>query len=218
MEQHVSIAERMLQHSQLIHNSVSDPSITEKVARYGYTDQKLNEGVELYTLAKQLVEQQGDEYIEQIHATEEFNQLRSDINNEFIDHRKLARVALRGNSLLLSVNLGVKGDISENYSYWDKEVEQFYSNALKSDAIMQAFGELNLTAADLESVLADLNSLRQLKLNQKKEMGEAQMSTKERDAKLRELDIWAHDYRVVATIVFDDQPQVLEKLGILVRS
>ena len=83
---------------------------------------------------------------------------------------------------------------------------------------MGAFAELNITAEKLKAQQRDIATLKTLKLNQKKEMGEAQVATKVRDKKIAELDKWAKKYKKVATIVFEDQPQVLEKLGILVRS
>ena len=214
----MSIPEKMQKHSELIDNTISDPAILDGVAVYGYTPEAVNVGKVHLTESAELVIKQGDEDAEQKHADNGFKTLRSKIEAQFDKDRKLAKIALEEEPLLLKVNLGVNGDVSYNFPDLMVELNQFYGNALKSTEIMTAFGGLNITSERLEVAQADIATLKTLKLKQKKEMGEAQMATKERDKKIVVLDKWAKRYKKVAFIAFEDQPQILEKLGILVRS
>lgn len=218
MSKHKPISEKMQKYSELINNTISDPEILAGVAVYGYTPQKLNIGKVLLDKTAELIVKQGDENVEQTHANNEFKYQRIKINKQFIKYRKLARIALAEAPLLLRINLGVNGEPSDTYADWISELEQFYDNALKSSEIMNAFAEYNIATKTLEAEQAEIAIMKSLKLNQKKEMGEAQMATKERDKKIVELDKWAGIYKKVVTITFEDQPQILEKLGILVRS
>lgn len=218
MSKHKSIPEKMQKYSELIDNTISDPVILSGVAVYGYTLEKVKLGKVHLDETAELIVKQGDEDAEQKHADDSFKALRSKIEAQFRKDRKLAKIALEEEPLLLKVNLGVMGDVSYNFPDLMVELNQFYDNALKSTEIMTAFGELNLSSEKLQAMQADIAALKSLKLTQKKEMGEAQMATKERDKKLSVLDKWAKRYKKVATIAFEDQPQILEKLGILVRS
>jgi len=51
-----------------------------------------------------------------------------------------------------------------------------------------------------------------------KEIGESQDSTKIKDSAFAKIDSWMMDFNAVAKIAMGDNPQLLETLGILVRS
>ncbi len=51
-----------------------------------------------------------------------------------------------------------------------------------------------------------------------REVGESQDATKQKDAAFAEIDDWMRDFYAVARIALEDHPQLLETLGILVRS
>ncbi|NEP46299.1 MAG: hypothetical protein F6K35_46720, partial [Okeania sp. SIO2H7] len=53
---------------------------------------------------------------------------------------------------------------------------------------------------------------------QEKEKGEAQQATKTRDEALDALDDWLGDFLAIAEVALADKPQLLEALGVLVRS
>lgn len=218
MRNYKPIPEKMQKHSELINNTITDPVILAAVATYGYTPEKLDIGKSLLNETADLIVKHGDEDAEQAHADDDFKMQRIKINEKFTKHQKLAAIALDDKPLLLKLNLGVNGQASDVYSEWISDIDLFYGNALKSDEILAALAELNITKEILEAMQAEIATMKTLKLNQKKEMGEAQMATKERDKKISELDKWARRYKKVAHITFEDQPQILEKLGILVRS
>ncbi len=67
----------------------------------------------------------------------------------------------------------------------------------------------------IESTVRDLKILRIDALKEKKQ---AQEATRLRNEKLDALDHYCTDLQTLAKIALEEQPQLMEKLGILVRS
>ena len=77
---------------------------------------------------------------------------------------------------------------------------------------------LGQTEAILTTALQEIDQIYELQETINREQGDAQNATQVRDMKFEELIDWLSDYETVARIALADQPQLLEKLGIVVPS
>lgn len=84
--------------------------------------------------------------------------------------------------------------------------------------MMAVIGEYGYTPEKLKEEAALIEQVTAKNLIQKKEMGEAQEATQNRDKKLDDLATRISGLRAVAKVALDDNPQMLEKLGILART
>lgn len=83
---------------------------------------------------------------------------------------------------------------------------------------MSKLAEEGITPAKLTAGKALVDSVEALSVAQAKERGEAQDATQARDTALDELDEWMSDFLAIAHVALEDQPQLLEKLGIIAPS
>ena len=82
---------------------------------------------------------------------------------------------------------------------------------------MLALAEYNITEEQLKNGLIHIEMVENYADVIMREKGDVQNATKERDAKLEELSEWINDYELIAKIALKAQPQLLKKLGIVVK-
>jgi hypothetical protein len=211
------IDEFLLSSRVMIENALSDPGIKMALANYGYTEEKLQAGKVLYDEASGLQSSQKKEYGEQVAATAELNNNWDAANREYMKTLKIARVAFKDN---LKANKAVMlyGSRKESLSGWLEQAKVFYANILGDSELKNLLSGYGYTQEKLQQEAGHIEHIVGKHLQQKKELGEAQEATETRDKKLDELAKWVSDLRAVAKVALGDNPQQLEKLGILART
>jgi len=212
-----SIPELLLDANTAIENTLNDEEILSAVAEFGYDEQTINAGKVLYDKTNQLQQQQQKEYGDQYTASAAFKAKLAEAKSVYIRFVKVARVAFK-NDYAAFQKLALAGKRKHSFSDWFAQVEQFYNNALVDPAVLSALSKFGVTQAKLEQGKQLAQETQDAAVAKKKESGEAQQATLTRDKAADELDDWLSDYKALAKIALEDKPQLLEKLGILVRS
>jgi hypothetical protein len=195
-----------------IQNALNDPEILTALTVYGYDETALQAGAALVTEAETLHRAQQAEYADQYTATEALNAARDEAHALYTEHLTLARVAFRDDSEARNF-LDLDGRRKRTFSGWLKQAETFYTHLLETPDVLAALqARFPLEQSVFEAGRAQIAALVELNRAQEKEKGEAQQATKTRDAALDALDAWLDDYRAVAEIALQDQPQKLEAL------
>ncbi len=92
---------------------------------------------------------------------------------------------------------------------------QFYINAIADADILAKLNNFGITQAKLEQGKQLVQEVEAANAAQKKEMGEAQQATLDRDNAIDVLNSWLSDFVAIARIALEDRPQLLEKMGIV---
>jgi hypothetical protein len=182
----------------------------------GYSESKLNEGAALLNDAKTIVENQRKEYGEVDEAQDRYESERKAANDDYMDTIRICRVAFKDDVKAITT-LELNGRRARTISGWLEQTTSFYRSLLSNDEWKAALANFGQTE---EKLTTRLNAIEQVALASeavKKEMGDAQNATRERDMKLEELAEWVNDYEVIARIALADKPQLLEKIGIVVK-
>ena len=207
-----SIDERLLAAQVAIDNALGDADVLAALNVFGYDEARLNAGKGLYEEALALVNQQKAEYGDQFEATAVVQAAWEEGDAAYMRALKVARVALKGNQKARAA-LMLGGARKQSLSGWLEQVAAFYTNLLGDADLMAEMGNFGYDQARLEAEQALIQAVLDANLVQEKEKGEAQEATQQRDAKLDEMDEWMADFKVIALVALEENPQWLEKLG-----
>jgi hypothetical protein len=200
----------------LLINAQSDPAISAALARYGYDAERLAAGAALLDAAEEQARAQQTEYAEQYAATNALEEAQARLRATYHRHVKLARVAFVPDTLAYK-KLDLRGERKRGLGGLLAQTEAFY-RALQSDAALQSeMATLTVDEAAVAEALAQVEAVKAARAAQVQERGEAQAATRTRDAAVAQLRGYLRDLRRIAEVALEDQPQALEKLGILER-
>ena len=209
--------DRMEQYRILIWNSSEDEIIRTRIEPYGYNEEKLTQGKNLFNEVSQLAQTQEQEHAEQYAATQAFHEKWLNSEEETKDLQKICRYVFKNNyEAFEKLKLNAKRE--RKYADWWQQSRSFYDVLLNNPSFiteLSAFAYTTETIQQQRDLLDEINNLRVVR---EQEKGDAQQATKNRDAKFEELKDWCEDSRDLVKLVFKNDPQYLEKLGILVRS
>ena len=197
-----------------ITNALGYEQVKNLMAEFGYTEERLQEGQQLYETASELQLKQQKEYGEQFEATDTLNAAKATANQQYAKHLKIARIAL-ANSRNAEESLQLTGRRKRTLSGWLKQVKAFYANALASDTVLAALSQYGITAEKLTTMQEQVDEVERAFNRQLREKGEAQAATQQRDEAFEALQDWMGDFITIARIALESEPQYLEMLGVV---
>jgi len=117
-----TIASKLLFAQNAITNTLVSEEIKSAIAPYGYDDVRLQEGDALYIKASELQTIQVKEYGDQYSATDALYLAKAVANKMYIEHLKIARIALTGDRGA-SASLELDGKRKVTFSGWLKQAK-----------------------------------------------------------------------------------------------
>ena len=211
-----TLADKLESYRLLIFNS-RDARVAPLLDAIGINSSYIEQGVALYNETMQLVDQQKKEYQEQSLAYDTFYVEKDEA--EINHHRtlKLVKVLAR-NDEDLQDRLKLYAGKVYAIEAWIDSVVDFYNSLLNETDFLPILAKFKLTAERITAELKAFKDLKQLRNEAMMEKGQAQEATRLRNEKLDALADYCTELKVIAEIALERQPQLLETLGILVRS
>ncbi len=211
-----TLADRLQTYRVLIYNS-RDEEIATLLEDIGVDGPYIDRGDALYTETMNLVEQQKKEYQEQSLAFDKFNEERHEVQHTFDRTMKLVKTMSR-NDEDLQDRIHLPNGKSIAIEKWFENTIAFYSSVLHETEFLGKLAQFKGTPERLESEREGVSNLKLLRNDAMKEKGEAQEATRVRNANLDALEDYCIELRALAELALEEKPQLLENLGILVRS
>jgi phage gp46-like protein len=213
---HLTLDELVPVGKMAIGNALKNAVIMEYLADFKYTPDRLAEGQTLLSAAEKLIGTQVGGLGDQKNATEVKDEAWEAADKVYMRLIKSARLVIHKSGDRTA--LGLDGIRRNSYLGWLGQVKQFYTQALARADLLDQLDDLNVTAAKLQAGLALVTALEAARETQQSQIGAKQNATEDRDKVLDDLRAWLSKYLAVAELALEDEPQLLESLGVLVRS
>jgi len=220
---YLSVAERMNRWQIALTNASEQPEIAAALAEDGLTAEVIAEGTALYEEASLRVSRQVKEFGEQLKATETRDQLWQETNQEFGKHYGYARIAFRDEPSALA-KLGMRGGRSKTLADWLNQAGTFYRNlvgevdetgkilVMADETLLRPLARYNVTPEKLRATQAKIRAVAAAAASQKKEEGEAQDATVQRDLAVGAIEDFMKEFHAWAELALTDRPQLHEAL------
>ena len=210
-------AEALEQYRVSFENVEKQPEIATIMAEFGYDETLLTEGKTLLTKTRQAFDFNKKEDDETTEAYKNFTELKENLAKTYTLHRKKGKVIFRKEPTTLN-KLALTGSLPTAYIKWLETVKKFYTVAAADSDIQSKLVRLKITTEEINGTIQLITNLELSRAEYLREKGESQDSTKSKDKAFGEIDDWMSEFYAVAKIALEDNPQLLESLGIFVRS
>lgn len=200
-----------------LENVETQSEIATIMAEFGYDTALIEEGKNLFTQTRQVYDMNVKEDDETSQAYSNFTEKRNSLADTYSLHRKKAKVIFRKEAEIMK-RLSLDGTIPAAYVSWLETVKKFYTEVLADTALQTKLSRLKITVEELNAANTLVGELESARAVYMKEKGESQDATKQKDSIFAQLDDWMSEFYAVARIALEDNIQLLEALGIIVRN
>ncbi len=214
---HVTDAQALENYRVALENVINQSEVSNTMAEFGYDEAKITEGKQLLEGTRSAYDFNSQEDNETIAARAGFDSKKMDLEKIYALDRKKAKVVFRNDEVVLK-KLGLTGSVPQAYIKWLETMKTFYSGVQADSAIQTKLLTLKITAEHITASIAAITDLENARTLYLKEVGESQDATKAKDSAFAKIDAWMRDFYAVARIAMEDNPQLLESLGLMVRS
>src|SRR5690554_144248 len=177
----------------------------------------LDEGDTILRDTMQLMEVQKKEYQEEREAFDTFYATKDQVEQTFINTREAVK-QLSKNNPDLQDRLRFSPMSKLPHGDWIQVGVEFYDSLLRETAFAERLARFNITVDRLNREKQELEALRGLRTRTLVEKGQAQEATRLRNQKLEELEDYCSLLKTMASIALQGRPQLMETLGVMVRS
>ncbi|WPP50687.1 hypothetical protein [Catalinimonas niigatensis] len=199
--------------STYIENATAQPEILKKLGLQGFGQKRLQEGSALKNYAMMMHSQKTERYGEKQTLAAQLKENEQQARETFMEHVGIVKFAFRKDPLTLS-QFNVE-KVSKRINEWPMQASYFYD---KISAFVAPLTPYGLTAEALAQGQAMVEAVASIRNQRMLRKGEAEEATRLRDQSIKDLKAWMSEFRIMAKLALKDSPQLLESLGIVMKT
>ena len=211
--------EKYLEKTRITLQTLKDDAYVKGVIlSYGYTDERLDEGIVLRSEVDEayhvLITSRGEQAKSSLFLREKFDE----VSKKFSYLASIFKTAFYETPELIK-ELGLDGERKRRISSFIVQATNFYTNTMAKQHILDSIARFQLTPEKLQTELDKVKALQDLHKQHTNLMGDNQRLKVERDKKQAKLRRYMKQLKTVLFMLFEEEnPQILERLGIFVRN
>ena len=219
MPQHLSstIAARLNHAEVAINNTLADAEIQNRVGEFGYPPAKMKEGRVVYLAAMAMMNEQTLAAGAQKATTGQTEAAKKAAERAFQALAKVARAVFIKNKAYLAM-LGLTGQMPRTVAAFFIAADTLFDNTRANAEIKATLANYGYGDARLQREQAKIAAYSSIHFVQKAAKGAAQQASQEQLSAMNALNEWVAQYLKIAKVALHDNPKLLEKLGIAVRT
>jgi len=211
------IGDLFIRSKAMLEVAMTDDDIKKALVQFNYDETILTEGKKILAEGDQLAK----EYIkvagEKKEVASSVGKMSKDAGKVFSQHIKLSRLAFRKDPEKLDklkARRLIKGPMTARLF----QVEQFYAVAVTDDDLLKKLARYGITQEKLQSAKNLSEQFQRARDSHNQLKGKSQDLRNRRDDAINNVKTWMAEFIQVCRLALQNNPQLLEKLGILVLS
>jgi len=196
----------------------SDIDVKTKALEYGYTEERIDEGIALYDSVKTtyslLISQRGEQARISVTITEKFKEVTS----RYSSLTEILKTTFAGDSELIK-ELGLTGGCERVRALFFIQAGNLFGSIVTKPHVLEKIAHLQITAESLQPSIDELVELQSLNERYVFIKGECQKLLLDRNEQLKKLKTYMSVLKKILTRLYKNENlQTLERLGIFVRN
>jgi biotin operon repressor len=221
----VTIDKKFMHYELAINNAMTKSELLEALSIYGYNETRMKEGKGYLDDAIKLYEQHKTEYADKYGTADSLKKKTQEAYKIFMKTVKVARIAYK-NDVNSQKRLALGEERKKTFSGWIDQAERMYKNFLGlsesnvkvNNIDKEAISKFGYNIDKLSKEYELIKKVKDLNMNHKSDTGTAQNATEKKDESIKIIDEWMSDFIKIARIALEDNKQMLEQLGITVKT
>lgn len=198
-------------------NAQDQPEINTEIAKFGYDNNKLTEGQNLWDNTKSVWEANKQLDLELKQASNNFKTKKEQLLTLYSEHRKKAKAKFKREPQILN-QLQIATTQPTVYLTLLQSIKQFYNQITQNQDIATQLISYNIQESEFETANTLISETETLRAAYLKKEGESQDATKAKDKAINNLEIWMQDFYAMAAIALENNEQLLEAIGLFRKS
>lgn len=208
---------KMAQYTLSLNNTVKMPELASEMSKFGYPQPKIDEGFQLLNATANSIDTQKKEQDEEKAASAVYQTQKEEVNDTYATDRKKAKIAFMDDMVTLN-KLALLGEEADIYDEWVADMKILYKTVLDEPELQAELASLQFTRGHAESMLSRIDSMERSGEGYYVEKGESEQARLDKVEQFNKLEHWMSRFYKVARIALADKPQLLEAIGLVIKS